>query len=1063
MKKSSFHKIFLFGLLIFPGTHLFSQVFSSRIFNEGNGLAQKFIFSVTQDKNGVLILGTEKGVVTFNGDQFVTYNTADGLAEDQVSCVFSESSGRINVGHFEKGISRIDNGKAGIVDSSGNVNGRINSLAEDPAGNVWGISEGKGIFRIRKNNLKPEFPKGGNSSATILAFDSSGQLLTGGSSGLNIYNIKPDGSVSPQVVLPETQDKNVQAFCSGKLSGSELLFVALEGEGIYCYTRNGKNYRLLFKLTNELNCRDMNFSSIVCDQTNNLWVGTMGEGLRKITFDNYIRPSQVQSYSSATGLPDENIKSLLVDLENNLWVGTFGHGLLEIPYSAFRFYTRSNGLLKQEVNCVVRDENGAFWLGNNNGITCFRKNDPQSTEFFDDKNGFSSQKVTCLAEDHDGRIWIGTSGDGIFLLDPLKKSFENISKRENLESDIINTITVTGDDRVLFGTTDGLYILRKKENRFIYYTTLDGLMHNNIQQLYTDADNNVWFSSAGTPPYWLRNEEITSFHQIDKLRTYNINGIYQDRNRVCWIATDGDGIFSYDGTNFRQYTPRNGLKSSNCIDVIADNQNLIWVVHKSGLSLKFPDDSVFYSFSASDNLLFDDINPFVYKDRDGSIFLSSNYGLIEISNQNKDYIRRDPKISLAKLYINGTEKLVKNEIALPPGNYNLSFEFNNILFSVPYSLPFYYRIIGADSVWRLATGRNIVIPQLSSGNYILQVSSSKTLKSRKQNAFEIYISIDKPFWQKTWFVLLAILLTPLIILGLIRLQTISLVRLNKRLQFLVHEKTSQLQEEKEAVSRINNELESKNKDITDSIHYAKRIQLAILPDIEILKEQFPRSFIYYLPRDIVSGDFYWFANKGPLFIIAAVDCTGHGIPGAFMSMIGTTLLNKVVFDYNITKPAEILQQLNSEITSSLHQSDVSGSSHDGMDIALCVIDKSKNKLTFSGAGRPLFMVRNHEVLTYKTNKSGIGGVYNSTSPVYEEIEIPLEKSDSVYLFSDGCTDQFGYESGSKFSTKRMRELLKEIGHLPMDQQETIIRRIFTDWKGHGEQFDDMLFMGFKVE
>lgn len=1053
--------IFLLFAITFTAP-IFSQVFSNRQFKQENGLTQKFIFSITQDQNGVLRLGTEKGVVAFNGDQFVTSTTSSGIAEDQVSCVFSDDKGMTWIGHFQKGLSRLNGSVGSIVDSSVGMQGRINCIAEDPSGNIWGASSGKGIFRTERKAFKVDFLSGGT-DVQLLAFDSIGQLITAGNSGLAVNEIDKGGRLLQTSLLAETKDKTVSAIRFGRIFGREVLFVAIGGEGIYAYARSGKNYHLVSTLTGVLNLNDMNFSSMACDQTNALWIGTMGEGIRKISFDPSLRATHVQRYIQAEGLPDDNVKSLFVDFENNVWVGTFGHGLMEIPYSAFRFYTRANGLLKQDVRCVVRDVTGAFWIGSDSGLTRFYKDEPGSVAFFDKKNGFASVKVNCLAIDADGMIWIGTSGEGIFRLDPQKASFENISKKEKLESNIINTITITHDNRVLFGTTDGLYIYNHKDRKFTYYTTLDGLMHNNIQHLYTDRDNNVWFSSAGTPPYCLRSEEITAFRQVSTLRGYNINGVYQDKQKRCWIATDGDGVFSYDGNQFKQYTVRDGLKSSNCIAVITDDQDLLWVVHKSGLSLKFPDSPVFYTFSASDNLLFDDLRPFVYKDNSGSIYLCSSYGLIEISFQDKSYIRRDPKISLAKLFIDGTEQQIQPSVSLPPGNYNLSFEFNNILYSVPYSLPFYYRIIGADTVWRLATGRNIIIPQLSSGNYIVQVSSTQALTNRALHAVEIKIFIDWPFWQKTWFVLLVVLLVPLIVIILVRFQTLSLRNMNKRLHSLVQEKTSLLQEEKEAVSRINLELASKNKDITDSIHYAQRIQLATLPDIGILKEQFPQSFIFYLPRDIVSGDFYWFANKGPLFIIAAVDCTGHGIPGAFMSMIGSTLLNKIVFDYNITDPSKILQQLNAEITISLHQKDLSGTSHDGMDLALCVIDKQRNLLRFAGAGRPLHVVRNHEVLVFKTSKRGIGGVYNTLSPVYEEIDIPLETSDAVYLFSDGCTDQFGQETGTKFSSKRMRELLKEIAHLPMQQQEVIVNHTFMTWKGDGEQFDDMLFIGFKVE
>jgi ligand-binding sensor domain-containing protein/serine phosphatase RsbU (regulator of sigma subunit) len=1047
-------------LLIFFSTSVFAQTFSSRAYNEEKGLNGNFIFSITQNQNGVLELATEKGLTGFNGDKFSTISMANGLAEDQVSCAYAASNGITWVGHFQKGISCVSNGVVSIIDSSQRTSGRITSIAEDKAGNIWAAITGKGLARVDKNSRKVDFPGDTTGTYEIILFDSSDRLLAGSEKGIEIYQVDKNNKLSLLTTILETSGKKVDAACFGKMYGKEMLFVCLNGDGLYCFSKNDGRYTLQSVVKTELRCIDLNFSSVACTQTNDIWIGTIGEGLRKVSFGPAFFPSRTDAFREADGLPDDNIKSLLVDFENNLWLGTFGRGLVEIPFSVFRFYTNGNGLVKPEVNCITKDRSGAFWLGNNNGITKFRKDGSEKSLFFNKENGFVSAKVNCVATDPAGLIWIGTDGEGIFRLDPLTEKFENISRTFHLTSMIVNTITVPTDGRVMIGTTDGLYIYKTAENTFAYYTTMEGLLHNNIQQLYTDRENNVWFSSSGTPPYILKGEEIKPFFEIEKIKGYNINGVYEDNLRNSWIATDGDGIFEYNGKKFRQYTVANGLKSNNCIGVIADNNNVLYVIHKSGISLKFPGDTLFYVFSGYDNRLFDAINPFVYKDDDGIIYFSSANGIVEITSQDKSYLKDKPYISLARLFINGSELYPRNEIFLDPGTYILSFEFNNILFNAPYPPPFYYRIVGADSAWRMSSGRNIIIPQLSSGTYELQVSSDKNGKQVGKNFASVKIFIDKPFWQKTWFIVLALLFIPVAVLGLIRLQTISLVRLNKRLQTLVSEKTSLLNEEKEEVSRMNIELQSKNKDITDSIEYAKRIQMAILPDLSVLKEQFPESFVFYLPRDIVSGDFYWFAQKGPLFIIALVDCTGHGIPGAFMSMIGSTLLNKIVFDYDITEPAEILQYLNKDINLALHQQESSESSHDGMDIALCAIDKTENTLRFAGAGRPVVMMHNGELSEYKTNRGGIGGVYNNIFPVFEEIEIKLEKNDSIYLFSDGFTDQFSSGTNAKYSSKRMRALLKEISTLPMEEQGRRVEEAFFTWKGEEFQFDDVLFMGF---
>jgi len=262
----------------------------------------------------------------------------------------------------------------------------------------------------------------------------------------------------------------------------------------------------------------------------------------------------------------------------------------------------------------------------------------------------------------------------------------------------------------------------------------------------------------------------------------------------------------------------------------------------------------------------------------------------------------------------------------------------------------------------------------------------------------------------------------------------------------------------------NNIIEEKNKDITASINYAKRIQEAMLPEKELKNRLFPNAFVYYQPRDIVSGDFYWFAEKGNKKIIAAVDCTGHGVPGAFMSMIGNAMLNEIVLEKGIIKASEILNHLREHIIKSLKQTGADGEQKDGMDISLCVFDKDENKLEFAGANNPLWIVTRETppvLKEIKGDKQPIG-IYMGNPTPFTNHEIALSKGDSVYIFTDGFADQMGGETGKKYKTKTMKELLLTIQHIPMREQEAAISKLFHNWKGTYEQTDDILVIGVEV-
>lgn len=254
-------------------------------------------------------------------------------------------------------------------------------------------------------------------------------------------------------------------------------------------------------------------------------------------------------------------------------------------------------------------------------------------------------------------------------------------------------------------------------------------------------------------------------------------------------------------------------------------------------------------------------------------------------------------------------------------------------------------------------------------------------------------------------------------------------------------------------------VDQKNKDMTDSINYAQRIQEAILPDIEIKYRIFPNAFVYLRPRDIVSGDFYWYAEKDGKKFIAAVDCTGHGVPGAFMSIIGNHLLNEIILERSVLQPSEVLNQLHEGVRSALKQDDQKKQA-DGMDIAL--ISFSNAKAEYAGASRPLYIVSGEALQEIKPDKFPIGGKDAHEGKKFTNHSFEIKKGDMIYISSDGYADQFGGEMGKKFMTKNFKNLLLSIAHEAPSEQERILDSTFEKWKGTREQVDDVLVIGIKV-
>jgi serine phosphatase RsbU (regulator of sigma subunit)/DNA-binding NarL/FixJ family response regulator len=285
-------------------------------------------------------------------------------------------------------------------------------------------------------------------------------------------------------------------------------------------------------------------------------------------------------------------------------------------------------------------------------------------------------------------------------------------------------------------------------------------------------------------------------------------------------------------------------------------------------------------------------------------------------------------------------------------------------------------------------------------------------------------------------------------------QEMEIMQLNANLEKTVKLRTEQL-------IQSNADLEQINKEITDSIKYAKHLQNAILPTHDYIEKLFPNHFIFYKPKDIVSGDFYWFEEFNDKIIFSAVDCTGHGVPGAFMSIVGYNLLNLIVNIYGITKPNLILEALNKGVKNKLSQTLDDYSVQDGMDIAICSYDVKTSILEFAGAYNGIWLIRDNQIEEIKANKHAIGLFIDNQSINFTNHEVKIQKGDIVYLYTDGYADQFGGPRYKKFKYKQLKEIIYSNRNKEMLEQRNALQNELQAWQGDFEQTDDILIMGIK--
>ncbi len=372
----------------------------------------------------------------------------------------------------------------------------------------------------------------------------------------------------------------------------------------------------------------------------------------------------------------------------------------------------------------------------------------------------------------------------------------------------------------------------------------------------------------------------------------------------------------------------------------------------------------------------------------------------------------------------------------------------------PESTQFQYYLEEIMDGWSGWTRSNeIDLPVLPTGKYVLNIRARNVLGELTESR-SITFSIRPPFWQSWWFIGLCALFLILILILIIRLRLRKLRHDKMILEERVRERTMEIERQK-------NEIENQQKEITDSILYAQMIQRAVMPSLEEFSQLLPELFILFLPRDIVSGDFYYLNRKDGQIIIAAADCTGHGVPGAFMSMLGISQLNEIISNTKKVRANTVLNQLRESIKQTLATSGDSHEPKDGLDITLCVLDEKLDRLEFSGAFNPLYQIRDGELIQHKADRMPIGYYYGQPES-FRGHKVNIQEGDIFYMFSDGYADQLGGPKTKKFTSKRFRELLLRIHDKPLLEQKEILHKSLMEWKGNTSQLDDILIIGLRI-
>lgn len=1054
------------GFFAFLAQPMLAQKYYFDNYSVKEGLSQSKVYDVIQDADGFIWIGTASGVSRFDGKHFRNFSSDDGLSENGIQTIIQDSYGQIWFGHTGGGITLYDGKKfMNPVPDSIKIAGDITCFFEDSKNRMWIGTQGSGAFLI---NNPVGVPTG---NTTFSHFTGKTRLSD------RIYYITQTSDDSIFLVIDNMikyYDEAENTFKTYKHKGLSYYFQITSmfedaDKNIWYGTYNGGLYRQDNETGNVtvFDSRDglaNNFISCISqDKQGAIWVGTWGGGITRIN-------PNFMTFNQANGLAGNKIRKIVSDREGNMLIGTNENGLSIFKGEQFVSFLPEHGLISEQVSAITEDNRNNIWIGTDNGL-CKYNLSGKTIKSIPVTEQYVNHEIIALKTAADGTIWIATKQDGIYSFAPgqtklkYNPGFNSMVLRYGK---IITSMEIDSDNHIWVGTIDGLFYLEPEKNAY------DRLMGNEISTLFFDSRQNMWVGIKGKG---ITRVQGTSFESMDTLGNVNPLCFAEDSLGNLWIGTEGTGIivFSPD-KSIKRYKTESGLLADLITAMRTDQQGNMWIGTNKGLNKFDAKTQTFYGYTERSGFTGIEVkNNALFNDKNGNLWCGTVNGLIKFSPEMEKINTLEPLTHITNMKVNLKDREMVKGLKLSYTEKNIYFEYHSICLTDAEKVRYKVKLDGADDDWLPATSQTYkTYSPLPPGRYTFKVIACNNRGIWNKEPVLYSFVIKPPFYLRWWFILIVLVI---LITGII-------IYINIREQNLKNEKIileNKVKERTAEVVKKNDELAKKNKDIMDSINYAKRIQQAILPSDELMKAHAPDSFVLFKPKDVVSGDFYWFKGRDDYFMFSVIDCTGHGVPGAFMSIMGHENIQRSVSEFKLKQPDKILNKLNELVQDSL-QSGGNPDVKDGMDMAFCVFYKKTRKLQFAGANNPIYIIRSvqnpqlikdgekqepvmvscgYQLFETKANKQPVGAYINRVPFTSHEFE--LIPGDAVYVFTDGYADQFGGKEGRKFMYKNLKETLLQNQELPMERQKTFYNQIINAWKGNHEQIDDICLMGIKID
>jgi len=1070
------------------------------------------IWAITQDNRGVMYFGCNYGLKTYDGKTWKNYNNEHST---RVNSLISDNKGSVYYGA---------EGDFGVLlnDSLGKITFHSLYLDKNSGdsinfGTVWKtlIADNKVYFQAFEELFYCDLP---------LKFDKDTILLN------DIKTIKPQSlfhlsfSVDNQFYIREWE-KGICKIVNDKLElipgGENFAFlrvyvmlpfddhrilIGTRKKGFFLFDKTKKKNAITpFNFDNNEEIINSTIYNGVKLPNGNFVIGTLADGI--FIFDKYGKI--LNHFSNETGLPSQYILTLYLNKNSpnpQLWFVNQDNGIFRADiFNPFSVWNKTmgiegivNDIINYKGNTYVADNNNLLLLNTksrspnfkniyseNQNIWKFLKfNIPESKKsklVMASVSGLYEIKDTVVSKIADinnvhalfqsvnkpNRLYIG-SDEGISYIEYSGYTWSKPVKREGFNNSV-SSILETDKYLGLGIDNKGVFILDDFEDKNI--TLLDssrGLPLLGSEYFLKKCNNQTIIINGSGLHYITDSLTAAEFDFFGNTYCDKTNGVFTfiEDDDAYWMS-----VYSNDENNLNHRLIR-----------FLDKKNLI-------------KDSVFAKILPTKSTLC------IYPDKN-YIWISNLGGLYKFNkNTQKNYEAGYNTIISKVIAANDSVLFKGNFIDNNTGSFlfslkqpendipELRFKNNKLIFE--WAAPFYekeneteysFRLIGESDKWsKWSAKTDTRFTNLFEGDYIFEVKA-RNIYNTESTIAQYRFSVLPPWYRTIWAYILFLIAGVFAIILIIKLYTKKLKRENEKLEQIVKERTAEIrmqneeitaqrdeiQAQKDVVEKAKDKIERQQKSIMDSIHYASRIQEAVLPPDEYLNKILGEHFVLFRPRDIVSGDFYWATESGNKTVIVAADCTGHGVPGAFMSMLGMSFLNEIVNKDGILQANIILNRLRENVKKSLRQTGKENEAKDGMDIAVCILDKTEMKIQYAGAYNPLLIIRNNEISRIKADRMPIG-IYLREKESFTNNIIDVKKGDLLYIFSDGYVDQFGGENDSKIRSAKFKELLIENHKKSLAEQKAVLVKFLEEWMDHTDdtgrkykQVDDILVIGIEI-